>query len=143
MTDYWVLVADENHARLFSTGKIRSELNEIEILSNPDARAHERDLVSEDRGRGFDRRGNGRHAMEPQTSARRQAAIRFAKTIAERLERGAEQHDYDRLIIVAPPEMLGLLRRELDQNARGLLHREISKDLVRATPKEVLEHLAR
>lgn len=142
MADFWVLVADESGARLFATDKIKTELNEFETLTNPDARLHEQELVAGDKGRSFDSHGDNRHAMEPQTSAREQAAIRFAKTIADRLERGATDHAYNRLILVVPPDMLGLLRQELDHNASERVHHTVGKDLVHATPTEILKHLS-
>lgn len=142
MADYWVLVADESAARLFATDKIRAELSEFEALTNPDARRHESDLVAEGKGRSFDSRGSNRHAMEPQTSARKQAAINFAKTIARQLEQGADNHDYRRLILIAPPEMLGLLRDALGHSAAALLYLTLDKDLVRAKPAEILRHLS-
>ena len=141
MADFWVVVADEGNARLFATDKIRTELNEFETLTNPDARLQERELVAEGKGRSFDSRGDNRHAMEPPTSARDQAAIRFAKTIADKLEHGAENHAYERLILVAPPDMLGLLRRELDQNVLKCVHQTVGKDLVHARPGDILKHL--
>lgn len=141
MTDYWVVVADESSARLFATDKIRAELEEFETLTNPEARLHEQDLVAGRRGRSFDSRGENRHAIEPQTSARDQAARRFAKTITDKLEQGAGSHTYNRLILVAPPEMLGLLRQTLGGNARKLLHHTVGKDLVHAKPAEILKHL--
>lgn len=142
MADFWVVVADEGNARLFATDKIRTELNEFETLTNPDARLQERELVAGGMGRSFDSHGDNRHAMEPQTSAREQAAIRFARTIADKLEHGAESHAYERLILVAPPDMLGLLRGELDQNALKRIHHTVGKDLVHANPGDILKHLS-
>lgn len=142
MAEFWVVVADESSARLFETNKIRAELNEFETLTNPEARLHEAELVATKRGRAFGSPGGGnRHTVEPPTSEREQAAIRFCKHIAERLEQGADSRAYNRLILLAPPDLLGRLRRELGQNAQARLDRSIGKDVVRAKPDEILKHL--
>lgn len=142
MSDFWVLVADEGSARLFFSDKIRVELKEMETLTNPDARLHERALVAGNKGRSYDSHNNQRHAIEPQTSAREQSAMSFAKRLARKLEQGAESHSYDRLILIAAPHTLGLLRQQLGQNARQCLHQTINKDLVRLKPEDILRHLA-
>ena len=45
----WVLVADNSRARIFSSDKPASVLQEIQDLTHPEARLHEGDLVT-DRG---------------------------------------------------------------------------------------------
>lgn len=145
MTDYWVLVADQSRARLFYSDKIRTELNELETMINPDARVQESELVESERGRYVGEAGSnhrGSHAFEPATSLHKQYAQRFADELATRLEKGATERAYQRLIIVAAPEMLGLLRESLGNNSRKCLHNSVDKDLVRAKPAEILKHLS-
>jgi len=142
MAEFWVLVVDESCARFFETDKIKAELNEFETLTNPAARLQEQDLVTGKKGRSFDSRGENRHAMEPPTTAREQAAIRFAKTIAGHLKQGAGSSAYNRLILVAPPGMLGYLRQELDRKTRERVYHTISKNLVHSEPGELLKHLS-
>jgi protein required for attachment to host cells len=142
MSKFWVLVADESAARLFASDKIRVELNEFEILTNPEARLHERDLGTERQGRGFESANPSRHAMEPSSSIREERARKFVREIARKLEQGANQRDYERLIIVAPPDFLGLLRQQINAGVQERLAQSIGKNLVKATPKSILGYLA-
>ena len=141
MIEYWVLVADESKARLFSTDKIRTELKECQTFTNPDAHLFERELVTEGMGRSYDSHGQHRHAMEPSTSARDSALLRFVKNIVEHLEKGATNGEYRHLVLIAPPDMLGLIRRELGQNTRKRIHHAIAKELIKASPEEIIKHL--
>lgn len=142
MTEFWVLVADESKARLFSTDKIRTELIESQTFSNPDAHLFEHELVAEGMGRSYDSHGKHRHAMEPKTSERDSILLRFVKNIVHRLEKGATSEEYRHLILVAPPDMLGVIRQELGENTRKRVHHAIAKELAQAKPEEILKHLS-
>lgn len=141
MSKYWVLVADESAARLFASDKIRVELNEIEVLVNPEARIHERELGTERKGRGFESANPSRHAMEPSTSIREERARDFAREIARKLEQGANQQSYERLILIAAPDFLGLLRQQFRAGVQDRVARSIDKNLVKETPQVILGHL--
>jgi protein required for attachment to host cells len=58
---------------------------------------------------------------------------RFAATIAERLNRAAEQNQFEHIVIAAPPKVLGELRREYSKRLQGKILAEIDKDLTHHT----------
>lgn len=141
MSKYWVLVADESAARLFASDKIRMELTEIEVLTNPEARIHERELGTERQGRGFESANPSRHAMEPSSSIRETRALQFARDVGRKLEQGLNQQAYERLILIAAPDFLGLLRQQLRAGVQGRVAHSIDKNLVKETPQAILGHL--
>lgn len=55
---------------------------------------------------------------------------RFAKELADRLYRLAHAHKFERLVIVAPPRVLGDLRPELHKEVVSRVAAEVAKDLV-------------
>lgn len=111
---YWVVVADEYRATIFAREKRFSPLQEIESLQNDTAREKDRDLVSDRSGRSFDSRGKGRHAMGgEETGAKAQSYLVFAKEIAERVSSAKRRGSFDRLVVVAAPRFLGVLRPAL------------------------------
>lgn len=134
-----VVVAEQSRARLFIRDRVRKVFRELEDLANPEARLHEQDLVSDRPGRSFDSKGDNRHAMEMKTGPAKQVAIRFAKDICKRLE--AMRSDYEKLILVAPPQFLGLLRDNLPDTLKKEVVREIDKDLVRKDTREIEKYL--
>jgi len=57
---------------------------------------------------------------------------KFADDIADRLYRLAHRGDFDKLVIVAPPLVLGEMRRKL--------HKEVSDRIVGEVPKTLTNH---
>lgn len=128
-TAAWIVVADSSRCRIFASDKPAGPLEEIETLAHPEGRLHERDLASDRPGRAFDSKGKGRHAMSSEVGVKKHEAIVFAVRIAERLERGRGKEAFDRLVLVAPPSFLGLLRERLKRPLRARVAREVGKNM--------------
>ena len=118
-------------------------------LSDPLGRLHDRDFRSDRPGRSFDhaplssgRRGSTpHHSVGGERRARTHEAELFAMKIANELERGWRSHEFDRLVIMAPPAFLGLLRKALPESVRGRIAAEVVKDLVHQSPEVLQSHL--
>ncbi len=67
--------------------------------------------------------------MEP-LSIKKVEAQRFARHLATLLEKGVDEHRYDRLILAAAPEFLGMIRRELPDKVERRVYDAIAKDYV-------------
>ena len=141
MSKLYVLVADSAVARIFTARGPDGPLNEVESLSHTASRLHERDLASDRPGRTFDSVGGGRHAKELEVSPKEEEAVRFAEQLAERMHAGRTAGEFDRLMVVAAPRYLGLLREKLDPATRALVGFELDKDLTRHIPEEIRSHL--
>ena len=141
MLKTWVVVADRARARIFTASTPKGPLTEFEDLVLPEARSHERDLTSDRPGRAFDSGGTGRHAMEAPTSAKQQAALSFARTIAERVESGRLTGECQQLVLVAPPDFLGQLKKQLGTQCAKLLTRQIAQNLTQLKVDEIRSHL--
>ncbi len=141
MSKIWIVVADEAKARILTTNKSSEPLVEIQALSSTEAQEQEQDLVSDKPGRGSNGSGQGKHAMDEKTTHKEQYAIRFAKELADFLEKNQHKKSYMKLIIVAAPRFLGLLRKELGKNVTELVSLEINKDLTMLEPQAIREHL--
>jgi protein required for attachment to host cells len=72
--------------------------------------------------------GSSRSATE-ETDWHQQAEDRFAVEVAEVLYKKAHNHDFERLIIVAPPRSLGTMRRAFQKEVADKVAAEIPKDL--------------
>ena len=96
-----------------------------------------RELGAERPGRVHDRFGPGRHAMEPKADWHRQGKTEFARSVAERLDSVLEAGHVDRLVLVAPPTMMGDLRAALSRQTHDLVDGEITKDLTRSNRSEL------
>ena len=133
----WVVVANGTTARAYKNVGVGKGLEpspafEIGVESPPT-----RELGTERPGRVHDRFGPGRHAMEPKADWHRQDKTAFARAIAERLDSVARKGQVDRLVLVAPPTMMGDLRTVLSQQTRDMVSGEVTKDLTHSSPSEL------
>ncbi len=125
-----VLVADKTHARFFLKSALNGKLEEIEGWANSQGRLRDRELVSSRPGRSFDSLGCGRHAMEPRTHAKKHLADEFARFIATDLQQEEAQKKFEKLVIMAGPEFLGLVRQHLSPTLKHKLLSEIDKNAI-------------
>jgi protein required for attachment to host cells len=137
MTDVWVVVASSTRCRIFNQSKHNAPLEELEDLVHPEGRLQDRELASDKPGRAFDSTGSGRHGMGQPVSPTEQENIRFAKTVAERIDAGRKARAFDRFVLVADPRFLGYLRQGLTTATRNCLASEIAKNLSEADPATI------
>jgi len=141
MPNTWILVADSGSARVFTVDSPTGPLQEREDYASPEARVHERDLGSDTPGRSFDSRGHHRHALGKEEPPQQRSAMNFARLLAGRVSRARTSGELERLIVVAAPEFLGLLREALDDQTRKQVERELPLNLVALKPQEIRARL--
>lgn len=138
----WVVVADASRARLFRAVTPRGPLVELEDATHPASRLQDHELLSDRAGRAVDIQGHHRHGMEATTDPHEQEAQRFAHELAERLHVHHNAHDFEGLVLVAPPRFLGLLRGALDEQVAQQVRASIDLDLTRIySAADVQSHL--
>ena len=132
---YWVVVADESQAILYSRAKKYSPLVEFLRLENETAKEKVGDLLSDKGGRSFDSHGQGRHTFANEKSGpKEQAATVFAKQLAERLAAEHHRGRFGAFAIVAAPRFLGLLRSALSSSLKLEPYATIDKEVVGKDP---------
>lgn len=105
----WFFVADQSRA-LVLKAMPSGRLDCLHDFDEPAVRAHTSELITGSRGRRADAGGEGRSAMEPHTSVQQTQVDRFVAEIAQWLHLAADAGEFDELILVAGPQMLGELR---------------------------------
>ena len=137
----WIVVADSSTARIFGADEPAGAISELEAMTHPEGRMLARELTSDLPGRAFDSAGQGRHIMESEVGPREQAVLEFASFLAKRLENARVHREMERLILVSPPDFLGLLRKAIGPELQRLVVHEIGRNLVKLSPKELRERL--
>ena len=79
--------------------------------------------------------------MSPSTPPHEVEAERFAHTVAKLLEGGLDSNDYERLLLVAPPHFLGLLRSALSSHVAKHVEGSLDKDYTELDAEELAERL--
>lgn len=142
MTTTGVLIADQARARLFTIARPKGALVEVADLVNPEGRLHDRDIDADRPGRAFDSMGRGRHAMGKHHAATEQREIRFAGQIGELLADCLRQGSYERLVLCAPPKLLGFIREALPERVADCLMLELDQELAHLSDAAIRAHLA-
>ncbi|MDH3872449.1 MAG: host attachment protein [Gammaproteobacteria bacterium] len=140
MSRPWIVVADQSKARIFTVDDPQGALQEVDHLDHPEARDRSQTLTSDRPGRSFDSGGQGRHAMGTAVEPKEQEAIRFAKQIADHLRTACHEKGCNRLVLVAGPPFLGMLREQL-ASVNEIAITEIQKNLGQYSPHEIRTHL--
>lgn len=138
METTWILAADSYRARLFELPP-RGELREIGDFVHPAGRERERDLLADAPGRYFTKgRRDQTSANEPHTPAEQVEEEKFARQLAEELERGRTANRYDRLCLVAPPRFLGRIKEALGKEVGKRVSLTVPKDLASFDAETIL-----
>lgn len=137
----WVVVTDSTRMRIFVAETPVGPLTEAGNLVHGESRLRNQDLVSDDGGRAFDSKGNGRHGMDSKTDAKTQEQINFTIEICNYLEAEYQASSFNRLYLVAPPGMMGLLRDRLGKNVQQALVDTLDKNLVQLSTAKIRSHL--
>ncbi len=130
MKKTWILVANQAEAQIYSSERLPGDLLLVDVLENKEGASHARDLVSDAPGRAFDSTGSGRHAMEPNTGVKEEQRRRFVKEMVERLQTAQSKSVFDKLVLLAAPAVLGVIRKTLPADLTRIVIKEIPKDVI-------------
>lgn len=135
MEKTWIVVADSTHARIFYACNRVQPLTPVTELSFPEARLREQDIYSDRPGRTFESANDSRSAMEAPNV--RDQQHEFAREICDALDKGRNKGKFEKLVLVAPPAMLGSLRHSLGNQLSKQVARCIDKNLT-GEPEQTL-----
>lgn len=140
-TRTWVLIADAGNARVLETHGLDQALRLVPAMSLSQHLPASHELGDDRPPRGHDSVGSARHAFEPKSDPHRKLKHSFAKHICDELEAAAAAKSFDRLVVVAPPVLLGDLRQEMPRSVKERIAAEVAKDLVSIPDHEIRKHL--
>lgn len=140
----WILVAHEAGARFFEHHGRGEGLVLVEDIDHADGRARDRDMASDRPGRSFRKNAGdpSRASVGQSESPQERAVSDFARVLADKLKDARVQNRYKRLVLVAPPRFLGLLRSSLDAPTTAAILASLDKDLATSQPSELVERLS-
>lgn len=128
MLKSYVLISDGGRARLLQQSEDGS-LHEMESWDHKKGRREPHELETDRAGQGMP--GHTFEHEDPQRHAQQRFAHHLAGTLKLRL------NEYDNLVVVAPPKMLGMLRHEFDKEVHQKVHTEIGHDWTHLSLHEV------
>lgn len=141
----WIVLADSSRARIFLADHDLERARLLRELDHPESRLKPSELTTGMKGSTGPREARSLHghrpSTDPQTGPHQVELEKFAREIAQELEHGRVQGAYEELIVAAPPQFLGLIRRYMKVDVERTVRARISKNLVRTEERDVAERI--
>ena len=138
-----IVVADEREANFFDALNPTAPLTPRGSLVNENGGKKDIELETDRPGQrtgGTAGSVEGQHhGVTGEKSTEQHELTLFAKEVAKRIDTERAQNKFDRLVLVAGPKMLGLLRQSLPTPTQTLIAGEVVKDIVRQGPEVILK----
>ena len=137
----WIIVADRSRARIFQSPADPIGHFPVHATFEHEAgRLHRQDMESDVPGR-ISLPGKNRTSAEPHEAPEHREARKFASELCDYLDRACGENYFDRLMIVAPPMFLGILREHLTPRLRTHLAGEFHKELAQLSDSQIQSRL--
>lgn len=137
----WLLLCDGAKALVLRNAGNIDQLNLVVVDTELEPHAPTRELGTDRPGRVYQSEGGSRSSMQ-ETDWHDQAEEGFVSHVAERFKAAVVGHEVDGIILVAPPRVLGMLRKHLDPSLRSTVIAEVAKDLLKFPISQIESYLA-
>lgn len=137
----WVVNTNSSACHIYDYQKSPTQLTLIKELSHPQNRHKKSDYLTSDKAGRYKTEMSAASGWEPHTDPKVVEIEKFSREIAKELDHGRNQHNYEKLIVIAPPHMSGVLLEHLNKHVKELIVNTIQKDLQHLSKNELLDFL--
>jgi protein required for attachment to host cells len=137
----WILIADSGRARVLENLGPGKGTTPVDGLASEASLPATHEIVSDRQGRSFESSNATRHPMEPRTDPREQLKVSYLGMLVDQLEHRLQAGAFDRLVVVAPPHALGVLRGQFSDRLKAAIRGELAKDLTKTPDHDLPSHL--
>ncbi|HEX4046002.1 MAG TPA: host attachment protein [Gammaproteobacteria bacterium] len=137
----WVVTANTNECRIYSYEKNHAHLVLLKEIAHPELKLKTSDTLTTDKPGHYRANDSARGAYSPHTEPKEVEIAHFSKEIAEELDKGRNANAYEKLIIITPPHMNGLLFQHLNKHVQKMVVNNIQKDLQHLNDREIIDFL--
>ena len=141
MPSICIIALDNTCARIFHSSSPKGPLEEKNLLVHPENRFHDQNLTSDRQGYSFSSHGYGRKALSKSETLKEHEIKQFVKEVSEYLKISEANNEFEQLIIIAGPKLLGALKKQLNNNLRKLITYELKKNIAKLSAAEIRKHL--
>lgn len=137
----WIIVGSRDEVRILEMHRPDEELREILDLGNPSGVLKNKDITSDEPGRAFGNMRPGRHAYSSEQEPRERLLQNFYRDLIRRVDTAFSLHRFSRLVLVAEPHLLGIIRSLLTEQLSRVVHAEVHKDVSYEGSREIGERV--
>lgn len=139
----WILVAHRVGARLYQRTSGKEKLELLRKIENPKGKIKSKSIYSDRPGRAAVSRSNRRFSYSVERKPEKEAEKKFAKQLASVVNKGALGKKFDKLMLIAGPHILGLIRDALNKPSSSKVVKEVRSDLGRLNKSSLERRLKR
>jgi protein required for attachment to host cells len=130
MNDVWILVCDAARARVFEVRAAEPSWHLVEALTHAESRSKASELVSDQSGTRSSEGASVHHnALAPSSSPKEVEKEHFIHSLASRLDQAMRSKRFRKWVLVAPPHVVGMVKKELTAELDKHLMATVDKDL--------------
>jgi protein required for attachment to host cells len=133
----WIIVADSGRARIFSSSSHAAPLEELEDIVHDNGQVGEEELCE-----WLDAQGNGATGFDTLSEPKHHDAEVFARLLADRLENGRVNLEFNKLLLIATAEFLAQLQQVLNKHLLDMVCHIVEKDLVAEDETVIQQYIA-
>lgn len=148
MAATWIVSANAGRAKILSRTQGVQDLEEVTDMVNPAIHLRTSETESDKIGphaaaKSIHNTGGAlpNSQYEPQQTPDERQSEAFAKDIVGYLKSGLQDGSFQQLDLIASPEFLGLLRKQMDKQLSDVVNLELNKDYTNLSAKELREQL--
>jgi protein required for attachment to host cells len=137
----WILVANRTEAKIFKyLNKRGGHVEYLTSLKNPRGRLRAIAINADRPGTFANLETYGARLVKSQSPTER-VAQEFAKRVCVFLEHQVQDNQFDELVVISDPHFLGRLRHLFSKELKKKISREIKKDLIMITSRDLEKRL--
>lgn len=125
----WIVALESRGARIFQTKGRSAHLSLVQTFSHPIGKEPSSHINTDRQGKRRSPGAGSFHSFSPHVDPHEQENKRFVKEIAHYLQASPNGHHFERLILVAPPHLLGDLRKALPEPLKKKVLQELAKEI--------------
>src|SRR4051812_25107734 len=145
----WIVAANAGRARFFALPKMNEPLQEVFDMVNTNARQRDNEIETDSLGQraasasrhGAGMAGTTSSDYQPHQTPKQHETELFARDVATYLLKACNEGRFRKLSLVASPEFLGALRKQLDPQVSSRIEAEINRDYTQSNGEELREHI--
>ena len=135
-----VVNTNSNTCRFYHYDKKPAQLTLAKEISHPENKLKNSELAADKMGHYKGDKG-GRGAYSPRMDIKDVQIDNFTREIAKMLDHYRNENGFEKLIVIAPPHIFGLLNGHLNKHVKELICHHIKKDLLQYSDQELLQFL--
>lgn len=137
----WVVTANAIACRIYDYNRKNAELTLIKEFEHPENRLKKEDFLTSDKPGHYKSSSSTRGAYTQRTDPKEVEFSNFAREIAKELDRGRVTGAFEKLILISPAHMEGMIAHHMDKHVKEKVINSIKKDPQNLTEKELLHCL--